>query len=402
MTPRAPSQAWQNFRVALLALVLLQACSPSYSYKEKAVPEPVKLSMRLQALFAKTKLVCFGRYALEVPQEAELIPGKGDIDVISGGLEALKLRVAADIAKIKDDNKTAEITYNEKGPVENSWQIRFYESDTAKKYNLHFFKTYVNKGDLTFILIDAVDDNGTEAATASRQAVHARNVRLRMPDEVPEEPGYCFQHGFMAENLYAEQEMSNAGIYLPSLPDVTFSISSNKDAYADTPAAEFEKSQRGELSLLARIAGAKKDQGLSYPSRTVLREGKRDVNHWHGEESLIRRKDGVHDFEWAFVGTPKDVANPSEFGAVMFTKVEHNTVGAAKVASVSDDEAVALWDKLLSGLKFRVKVPGAPEGSYISHLPKPVKPAVEPAGDKPAGDKPPGRAASTASDPAKP
>jgi hypothetical protein len=48
----------------------------------------------------------------------------------------------------------------------------------------------------------------------------------------------------------------------------------------------------------------------------------------------------------------------------MFTKVEHNMVGAAKAASLSDDEAVALWDKLLSGLKFRVKVPGAPDGSY--------------------------------------
>jgi hypothetical protein len=49
----------------------------------------------------------------------------------------------------------------------------------------------------------------------------------------------------------------------------------------------------------------------------------------------------------------------------MFTKVEHNMVGAARRASLSDDEAVALWDKLLSGLKFRVKVPGAPEGSYF-------------------------------------
>jgi len=64
-------------------------------------------------------------------------------------------------------------------------------------------------------------------------------------------------------------------------------------------------------------------------------------------------------------GPPRDVASPSEFSAQMFTKVEYNTVGAAKSASLSDDEAVALWDKLLSGLKFRVKVPGAPEGSYF-------------------------------------
>jgi hypothetical protein len=125
--------------------------------------------------------------------------------------------------------------------------------------------------------------------------------------------------------------------------------------------------------LLARIEQAKKDQGLSYPSRTVLREGKRNVQHWLGEESLIKRKDGTHDFEWAFVGTPGDVAIPSEYNAVMFTKVKHNVVGAADAASVTDPEAVALWDTLLSGLKFRVKVPKAPEGSYLAH---PLPPAA--------------------------
>jgi hypothetical protein len=145
---------------------------------------------------------------------------------------------------------------------------------------------------------------------------------------------------------------------------VTFSISSNKDAYGDYPPEDFEKTERAELSLLARIKQAQADQGIHYPSRTVLREGKRDVQHWHGEESLIKRKDGTHDFEWALVGKPRDVANPSEFGAQMYTKVEHNMVGAAKAASLSDEEAVALWDKLLSGLKFRVKVPGAPPGTY--------------------------------------
>ena len=35
----------------------------------------VKLSKRLEVLFLKTKIVCFGRYALEVPQEAQLISG---------------------------------------------------------------------------------------------------------------------------------------------------------------------------------------------------------------------------------------------------------------------------------------------------------------------------------------
>ena len=372
------------YRAALLMLVLMQACSPNYSYKEKAVPESVKLSERMQALFAKTKLVCFGRYALEVPQEAQLIVGSisfpSTIKVFEGGPEAIKRRVSMDIAQIKQKENTSEIKFSGDGPIAGSWQIRYYEDEYDKKDGDIFFKTYVNQGNLNFILGGSVDKGSNEELAAARELARAKKLRLLAPGEVPDEPGFCIQHAFLPDKLYADQEMIAVGIYLPSLPDVTFSISSNKDAYADTPAAEFEKSQRGELSLLARIAAAKKDQGMSYPSRTVLREGKRDVNHWHGEESLIRRKDGVHDFEWAFVGTPKDVANPSEFGAVMFTKVEHNTVGAAKVASVSDDEAVALWDKLLSGLKFRVKVPGAPEGSYFPHLPKPVNPAHKPAG----------------------
>ena len=342
------------------------------------MPQPVKMTQRLQTLFAQTKIFCFGRYALEVPMEAELIWGEAsitdDIKIISGGLDASMRQLSLDIATIKRKSDTSEITYNMAGPISGSWQIRYYESETAKEYKLHFFKTYVNKGELTFILGGSVGQVETEEVAAARQEALVRNLRLRASDEIPPEPGYCIDGAFISDKLYSDQETVDVGIHLPSLPDVTFSISSNKDAYGDFSPAEFEKTERAKLSLLARIEQAKEDQGIGYPSRTVLREGKRNVQHWHGEESLIKRGDGTHDFEWAFVGTPRDVANPSEYGAVMFTKVKHNVVGAAHAASVSDDEAVALWDKLLSGLKFRVKVPNAPEGSYFIHPGTPPAP----------------------------
>jgi hypothetical protein len=351
-----------------LILATLQACSRSYSYKESAVPQPVQVSSRLYDLFARTKLLCFGRYALEVPEEAMLTWGNASfpskIEVFSEGLDASTLRVADDIAKIKRGDKTAEITYSQAGPVPNSWQIRYFENRYDKHEGLHFFDTYVNKGETTFVLGGSLREGETEEEAASREALRVKSLRVRAPDEIPVEPGYCIESGFIHSMQYADQEMINIGIFLPSLPDVRFSVSSNKNAYGDYSSDEFEQTQRAKLSLLARIQQAKDDQGIHYPSRTVLREGKRDVQHWHGEESLIRRKDGTHDFEWALVGKPKDVANPSEFSAQMYTKVEHNTVGAAEAASLSDDEAVALWDKLLSGLKFRVKVPGAPPGSY--------------------------------------
>ena len=235
------------------------------------------------------------------------------------------------------------------------------------------YDTYIHKGKHIFTMGDVVED-GDKSSTqvAERQRSFANRLRLRAEDEVPHDPGLCIPHAFVAEDTYAVQEMTHAGLFIPSLPDVSFSISSNKDAYGDYPKKEFDEQQRAKLSLIARINEAKKDQPLTYPSHTLLRQGKRDVHHWHGEESLIKRKDGSHDFEWALVGTPRDVANPSEFNAVMYSKVEHNKVGAAQEASLTDDEAVALFDKLLDGFKFRVQVPGAPAGSYYF----PVDPAA--------------------------
>lgn len=356
------------FVALLTVLVSLVGNSRSYTYKETAVPEPVKLSPRLRALFEKTKILCFGRYAIEVPQEAHLVWGSAsfpsDIDILSGGIEKAKRTKEEKIAKLKWNDANAEITYNGAGPLDDSWQMRYFENKYAKEDNYLLFDTYISKGEITFVLSDSISQGETERAVIDRQRMQAKSLRLRTAEEVPTEPGFCIEHGFMAGDRYGDRERVNAGIYFPSFPDVTFSISSNQNAYGDYDKAEFE-TKRHELSLLARIKGAQDMQGAFYPKRDVLREGERDVQHWKGEESLIRRPDGTHDFEWAFVGTPRDVANPSEFGAAMFTKVEHNMVGAAKKASVSDDEAIALWDKLLSGLKFRVKVPGAPEGSYF-------------------------------------
>jgi hypothetical protein len=355
--------------VSLIVLVSLFGNSRSYTYKETAVPALVKLSPRLQPLFEKTKLLCFGRYAIEVPQEAQLVWGGASfpskVEIVLGDFEKAKGGADEQIKKLKLEHHTAEITYNGPGPIADSWQLRYFEDKYAKEDNSLFFDTYISKGNLTFVVGDSIEKGESERTVIARQLAKAKSLRLRSAEEVPAEPGFCIEHGFMSGDQYDDQEMVNAGIFLPSLPDVTFSVSSNKDAYADINKAEFEKTERAKLSLLARIRGAQQIQGALYPMRDVLREGKRDVQHWKGEESLIRRRDGTHDFEWALVGTPTDVANPSEFHAAMFTKVEANMVGAAKKASVSDDEAVALWDKLLSGLKFRVKVPGAPEGSYF-------------------------------------
>ncbi|WP_232731123.1 T6SS immunity protein Tli4 family protein [Janthinobacterium sp. 67] len=363
--------------ITFIAMVFLSAYAKKNSAKEIIMPENFKLSKRLDALFLKTKIVCFGRYALEVPQEAQLISGGttilSEIKTIPGGTTEKNERIAEEIEKIKKNDPTSEIIYDGKGPIENSWQLQYYDGKFSKEDGDLFFKTYAIKGHHIFILDGSKRKDETIADSKRNQMVRANNLRLRDENEVPKEPGYCVKNGFMSDDNYDNQEMADAGLYFPSLPDVTFSITANKDAYGDYPPAEYDAKVRGKLSLLARIQEAKDQQGKNYPPRTLLREGKRDVQHWHGEESLIRRTDGVHDFEWTLVGTPRDIAYPAVLEASMYTKVAHNMVGAAEAASLTDEEAIALWDKLLSGLKFRVKVPGAPPGSYYIDPDKPAQ-----------------------------
>jgi Tle cognate immunity protein 4 C-terminal domain/Tle cognate immunity protein 4 N-terminal domain len=322
----------------------------------------------MQNIFANTKVMCFGRYSLRVPAEAKLIWGgasfPSEIAQVKGNFDDVKTMAASDIARLESADKTFELVLNDAGPVPSSWQIRYYEDDSAKRFHLLTFVTYVNKDDWLFILRGSTTSEVDEKTVAAQEAARAAGIRPRAPDEVPTEPGACLENAFLEDNTYGDQEIINAGIFLPSLPDVTFSISSNKDAYGDYPKDEFERMKKEELPLLARNRAAQKEQGIFYPSRKVLREGKRAVMHWDGEESLIRRPDGVHDFEWGYIGKPEDIAYPAEISVHMYSKVEHNRVGAAKAASVSDEEALALWDKLLGGFQFRVKVPGAPPGSY--------------------------------------
>lgn len=337
-----------------------------YSYKEAAMPAPVKLSNRLQRLFATTKLVCFGRYALEVPAQAYLNYGSvGDVAVFEDHPDGIKELAAAALAKAKADELTMEENYNGEGPVLNAWQIRYFPDYLWKERQDLIYETFVHKGDHVFSMRDAVqDDEKGNTKVEARQHDFANSLRLRAEDEIPREPGVCIPHAFLPKTDYTEQEMDSAGLVIPGFPDISFSIYSNKNAYADYKKEDFENVMRAQLSLIARIDKAKKDQPFTYPSHTLLRQGKRDVHHWHGEESLIKRKDGSHDFEWALVGTPRDIANPSEFNVRMYSGVAHNVVGAAHPVSLSDDEAVALFDKLITALKFRVQVPGAPAGSY--------------------------------------
>ncbi|WP_454763103.1 T6SS immunity protein Tli4 family protein [Cupriavidus campinensis] len=332
--------------IGLFSSLILMGCQP-YSYKERGVPDQVELSPRLQALFASTKQVCFGRYVLEVPAEARLIFGTTDFPakIITHVGAAKQVEDFAEAYRNKELEKdeTAEITYFGSGPIRNSWEIRSFEDDTAKQYRLEGHYTFAVAGEHLF----------EWASGGPRLAPLVSGLRARDNTEIPTDPGVCIDHGFIADSSGTFQEIFQAGIALPSLPDVSFSVDANKTASVTDGNGE---------GLLAGISAQRRLLGALYPELATLREGKRNVGVWKGEESLVRRKDGTHEFEWEAVGKERSTLHPAWINAKMFSKVAADRIGAADKASLTDDEAIALWDKLLDGVRFRVNAPPTQTG----------------------------------------
>ncbi|MDH6591113.1 hypothetical protein M2165_001002 [Variovorax sp. TBS-050B] len=307
------------------------------------------MSRRIDKLFEPTKLLCFGRYVLTVPVDSRLSFGR-DFPTLPNQANELAKIMAAERAKILAANDTAEISYSGKGPAPNIWLIRSYKSVSAKEVKLESFRIFHLVGPHIFVDRRGTGNGATERSILLDILETAKNLRLREPDEVPKDPGLCHEYGFTRDATYASA-LSQVGLHIAALPDVVFSVESNQAAST--------QGSNGD-GLLKLINDRKREAGSRYPQLTTLREGKKKLHGWDGEESLVRYPDGHHDFEWMFIGETGNVARPALIDVTMRTKVAADRVGAAAASSLTDEEAIELWDRLLEGFKFRVAVPGAP------------------------------------------
>ncbi len=306
---------------------------------------------RIDNLFIETKLVCFGRYTLRVPLEAQLNWGKQTINdgfiTYPNAANQVKEILTQHWDMVRSKDSTAEIIAVKNGPIQGGSYFWYYHSDLFKKEDArNFFGATVANGHAFIYQGGGVKGEAESEFANNLETIH--NLRYRDADEIPTDPGVCIELGFVKENTYRFQEHFAVGIYLPSLPDVSFSVGSNKDA---TGVGD---------GLLKGIQEQRIILGNLYPELDNLREGKKTIRSWVGEESLVRRKDGTHEFDWEAISGERSVAHPGVIEAKLYSKVEQNRIGAATQASVSDAEAIALWDKLLRSLSYRVEVPSGP------------------------------------------
>jgi hypothetical protein len=321
-----------------------------------------KKSNTIARLFEETKLVGFGRYVLRVPLETKINFGT---TIIGNGFEIYegKGKQVFDLLREKWDkilysNSSATLISQHHGPVSGGGYFWYFASEGAKEENLREYYGVFPFNDHAFVYKGGGVGLAELEKAFAKQTELIKSLRYRKDDELPQEAGVCLPFSFVSDETYSFQERFDAGIYLPSLPDVRFFVSSNVGARI-----------RDDEHLLNSIKEQRKDLGSNYPVIHTLREGKKTVGVWDGEESLVTNKDKSHEFDWEFVGKQRSVAFPGSLSAGLRSKVAKDLEGAAKTVSLTDEEAIELWDKLLDSLAFRVPVPGASRAEMeINHI----------------------------------
>jgi len=351
-----------RLHIVPLAAVLLMLAACDHTLKEWKTPHMTALTPRLQAVFQKTKTVCFGRFMVDLPSSATVAWGETDVSL---GISVLPNGVAEveNLAQKFIDELNSEKAINhddvplllsvEHVPQHEGKVVIGYEDFQAingLKINGYFRLN--NDG----IVINARPLRSDRDRTVSLIKSIARRLKQRSENDIPIEPGNCIEHAFLPDNPSpgeeAPAELIRIGFRLKEFPDTHLSI------FVGPSNPHYEESH----SLEWRLTQLEKNQKAQDPNNPLiktkdLRRGARQIHDWlNGFEALSRTPEqaeihSIHDFAMDFRGVPSDPLKPY-VEIQMQTGVADNVAGATK-ASLTDEEAIAVWDKITSTIRVR-------------------------------------------------
>lgn len=308
------------------------------------------LSARLQPLFTETKTVCFGQFVVDVPASAIVVYGPADVDYPieywPGEGAKIGQRVAKDLVEVEKDRIFLDKDDIDKftlfgtvsdGAVEGQ-KLVFGSRDHAT----YSISSFIPVGDDLFVQRATSTTSKEETITSLNTA--ATLLRLRAENEVPTEPGACIEGGFVAWR--PEYEHASIGVRLKEFPDVHFSVEAVRNV----------KYLVESSALEPRVKRAEEEGGFLYSLIKFFRRGPRQLENWSGYEVLARKPaeakaTEAHEFAFVGLGAINDSLRP-KLDVKLDTGVKDDRTQSVK-PSLTDEEAVALWDKLITSIRVR-------------------------------------------------
>jgi len=337
---------------ALLFLSILGACQPR-SKTDLGKPMDSSIS-RAQALLEKTRTVCFGRFLIDIPANATIVYGPAEVETsitfLKDQANTINERLAKRLTEIEKERRFLMKEDLQKLPLfgkimegARPGQKIVFGSKDQVSYAIHSFIPI--EKDIFIQELSALPEND-EIPILNKISGH---LRRRADDEIPGEPGMCIEGGFVP--LEHDHERITLGIRLKEFPDVHLSI----DAHKNLNHLRTDDSPK----LLREHAKAAAEQdvlGVIFSRTKILRQGPRKLSAWDGEEIALRTpayKDekSVHEFRFHSVGALNDHLHP-ELDIRLDSGVKDNQKASAE-PTITDEEALELWDKLISTIRIR-------------------------------------------------
>lgn len=329
-------------------VTLLAACnSPAHTLKR---PNMTELTPRLQAIFDSSKTVCFGQFVLDVPGTATLVYGhasiEGSIRYFPGERNIIDDHIKQQLVEVEQDREFLSpedvINFPLFGKVVDGatpGQKLVFGSPERVGYSIYSFIPIGQD-----LYVHQITYAESKDATVAELNKVAKNLRLRQSDEIPTEIGTCIDGGFVG--FRPEYEHISLGIRLKEFPDVHFSVELTRN-HDHIP-------ERSDLET--RLKSAEKDGGNWYARIKFFRRAPRQIGSWHGAEALTlkpaqEKEKESHEFHFISMGAPNDSLQP-RISMQLDTGASDRRKGAVK-PSLTDEEAVALWDKLTSSIRVR-------------------------------------------------
>lgn len=363
------------------AMLNLTACdSTAKDWK----PNMIALTPRLQSTFEQTKSVCFGRFIIDVPNSASIVWGRSsvalDIAVYPDGVN----KVQQMEGKFVEELRNTKAIYHEHVPLllsqestahpEGKIVVGYEDFDAVNGLKINGYFTTGKDG---FVVESRPLRENAPRAISEIKSI-AKRLRLRQHDEIPSEPGNCLQFAFLPDLVQGSanpaSEHIRIGVRLKEFPDTHLSI------YIGPSSRNYSESDSLEWQL-QKIEKRQRAENANHPllKTKYFRRGPREIAGWpNGWEGLSRSPDsaeayGIHDFALAVKGVPLDPLQPF-VDVRMQTGVGGNAAGAVK-PSLTDEEAVAVWDRITSTI--RVRPTGGAPAKTSAAAPTPLHPLGE-------------------------
>lgn len=311
-------------------------------------------SQRVEAMFEKTKIVCFGRFIMEIPDRVTLVYGgvtvNGDLKFYRDESEKITKMLAARLSDIEKERKLIPdyslVNFPLVGKVIDGvvpGQKTVFGIANSITYKV---QSFIPVGKDLFIYESKAFPENNEVPFINTVA---NNLRSRADAEIPVEPGICVESGFISVEPTFEKVA--IGLRFHDFPDVHISIDARKNQDYLMEGGGLKESREA-----ARVSAEAHGFGGFFSRIKVLRESQRRLGAWEGEEILTRRpayKDDTeaHEFRFFSLGKVNNSAHP-----MLDIQLDSGVKGNAKAKvnpSITDAEALALWDRILPTIRLR-------------------------------------------------